>query len=416
MRLSHSIGAALLLSAVLGGAASAVDVTLSSNLGEAFPVGATVIFMANATNTNSVTTYMWDFDDGSPKVTTTVPMIDHVFQLDGNYVVTVFVNNGIDAIATDFDFFEAFVPPLPTDPLGINANDPADTNPDDGFTFTIKNAQAGFVDASLSLDAAHTGVGDELVSDFGDGVTGRNGPILMHRYSNSGIFILESDHNRGGSPFGKLRKTLAFSDMEIMGANSDPLVGDLPRDKRKLLFKSLKGKFNFKANAPAAAAQAHSTGLARAGSLSDSVTVSWTMTLPAGFDITSQVANLAVGNVTDSIPLKSNGTGDISQSSVFSSVRFRFPRLKKGVTRSAASVSSQVSVQMSSQDLPSQGFDSEGITTRQFVATGAKGPFHRTIQVAVFFSGVSYSGLATVDLNIKSSGDFGVISGRTNKN
>jgi hypothetical protein len=409
MRVLNLLCAAMVLSVLLCSAANAVDVKLSSSLGEAFPVGATVMFLADATNTNSVTTYMWDFDDGSPTVTTSVPMIDHVYTSANNYSVTVFVNNGVDAIGGDFGFFEAFDPPLPTDPLSINMGDPADTNPDDGFTFTLKKAQAGFVDASLSLDAAHTGVADGFTTDFGDGVNGRNGPILLHRYADSGIFILESDHDRGGSPFGKLRKTLIFSDVEILGVNSDPLVGDLPPQNRKLKFKSLKGKFNFKANAVPLTAS-------RAASVNDSVTVSWTMTLPAGFDINTQVADVAIGNVTDSVPLKSNGFGDITQPSPFKSVRFRFPRLKKGVTRSAASVSSQVSVQMSSQDLPSQGFDTEGITTRQFVATGVKGPFGRTIQVAAMFAGVSYSGLATVSLNITSSGDFGVISGRAKKN
>ena len=297
--------------------------------------------------------------------------------------------------------------PLPTDPISINNGDPVDLNPDDGFSLTLNKAQAGYVDATLGLDDAHAGSDDEFETDFDDGVDGRDGSQLFHRYVDSGIYILDSIHNQNGNQTGHLRKTLAFSDSEIYGANKDPLVTDPSLDQRKLKFKSLKGRFNFKVNADAL--KTHKLAV------NDSVTVTWTMTLPAGFDVNTQTAALSIGNVMDTVALNKNGVGVITQPSPFRAVHFKFPRVKKGQSRSATATTSVVSVQMQSQDLPSQGFDTEGVTTRAFFASGSKGPYSRTIQVAAMFAGVAYSGQAAVSFNLQAGGDFGTIAGRASK-
>ena len=65
----------------------------------------------------------------------------------------------------------------------------------------------------------------------------------------------------------------------------------------------------------------------------------------------------------------------------------------------------------SSCGLPSQGFDTEGISLKAKTAANP-GPFVRQIQVATYFAGVSYSGLATVSLAVSSNAQFGTILGR----
>ncbi len=402
---------------VLNCEASAIDVTITSSFGEAFPINTTVTFFAAATNTNGVTTYTWDFADGTAPVVTSVPMIDHIFTGVDLYTVSVSVDNGIDMPGGDFDFFEAVDPPDPADatkPIGINSGDPADENPDDHFSFSLIQAQDGFIDGTLSVTAplfllSATG---EFETDFGDGVSGRVGADLLHQYTDplKHIFILSSTNNSGGSTIGNLRKTLVFSNFELPDSNMDPNVVDLPLLNRKLKFKALKGKFNFAANTVPMSQRPRVLA-----STDDTVSVSWTMTLPAGFDVNTQMVDIAIGNVVDKVTLTNNGTGVIDLPSPFKSVKFKFPRLKKGQTRALAATTSIVTVKMSSMNLPSQGFDTEGITPHAFNTTGSKGPFTRSIQVATYFAGVSYSGIATVALTVSSNGAFGSISGRSSK-
>ena len=401
---------------VLNCRANAIDVTITSSFGEAFPINTTVTFFAAATNTNGVTTYTWDFDDGTASVVTSVPMIDHIFTDVDIYIVAVTVDNGIDMPGGDFDFFEAVDQPDPADatkPIGINSGDPADENPDDHFSFSLIQAQDGFISGTLSDTAPLLRADSAFETNFGDGVSGRIGADLLHQYTDPSthIFILSSTNNSGGSTIGNLRKTLIFSNFELPDSNMDPNVVDLPLLNRKLKFKSLKGKFNFAANS---SSMSQLRSVVRAPS-DDTVSVSWTMTLPAGFDVNSQVVDIAVGNVVDKITLTNNGTGVIDPPSPFKSVKFKFPRLKKGQPRSLAATTSIVTVKMSSMNLPSQGFDTEGITPHAFNTTGSKGPFTRSIQVATYFAGVSYSGIATVALTVSSNGVFGSISGRSSK-
>lgn len=402
---------------VLNCRANAIDVTITSSFGEAFPINTTVTFFAAATNTNGVTTYTWDFDDGTASVVTSVPMIDHIFTAEDLYSVTVTVDNGIDVPGGDLDLFEAVDQPDPADatkPIGINSGDPADENPDDHFSFSLNQAQDGFISASLSDTAPlllrATGA---FETNFGDGASGRVGADLLHQYTDplKHIFILSSTNNSGGSTIGNLRKTLVFSNFELPDSNMDPNVVDLPLLNRKLKFSSLKGKFNFAANS---SPMSHLRSVLPTPS-NDTVSVSWKMTLPAGFDVTKQVVDIAIGNVVVKVPLMSNGTGVIDPLSPFKSVKFKFPRLKKGQSRSLAATTSIVTVKMSSMDLPSLGFDTEGITPHAFSTTGTKGPFNRSIQVATYFAGVSYSGIATVALTVSSNGAFGSISGRSSK-
>ncbi len=408
MTYRNTILIAVALAALWCRRGSAVDVTISSNMGEAFPINVTVTFLADATNVTSVTTYTWDFADGTPSVVTMVPNVDHVFTSADSFLnVTVTVDNGVDPPGSDFDFFEAFVPPLPTDPPGTNAGDPPEKNPDDGITYTLLQSLGGFASGVISVDAPDPS--DVFTTDFGDGTTDRHGTILQHRYTDPGIFILETDRTQAGSPVGKMRKTLVFSELEVLGAPSDPLIITPAVQKRKLVFKSIKGKFFFGGGATARGSH---TG-------TDTVAVSWIMTLPAGLDLTAATTDIAIGNVVDTIGLNPNGTGVISQPSPYKSVRFSFPRLKKGITRLPKEIQSRVTVQMAAIDLTTNsagdytgGFDTEGISPKAHQLTGKKGPFVRNIQVAAFLNGVSYSGNASVNLTVANDDSFGTMTTR----
>ncbi len=47
--------------------------------------------------------YTWDFNDGSPLVTTTTPTVTHAYHYDGTYVVTLTVNDGHGGIESNID-------------------------------------------------------------------------------------------------------------------------------------------------------------------------------------------------------------------------------------------------------------------------------------------------------------------------
>ena len=386
----------------------AYDVTITVSPGEAFTTGTVVTFNAVNTGASSTSAYVWTFDDGTPSVTVIgSPLVTHTFSKSEIFAVTV----TIDATAgTDFVLVEAIRPPSPTDPLGVDTSDPSlkdVTNPDSGVGFDLSQSQGGFIMGTINFTPASAALRADstVTTDFGDGVSGRTGTIVQHRFTNAGVFVMTNVVSQNGSEVGKNRKTLVFSETEINGQHADPNVVDPAIADRKLLFKSMKGKFHFGTGTHAAERAAKATN--------DTVSVTWGMTLPAGFDITTQTVELAIGNVVDSVPLDKSGKGKPISPSPFKAVHFKFPRPDKGLTRSAKSFPSSVTVEMSMSDLTGSGFDTEGISTRQSLLQKSSGPFSRKIQVATNFAGVSYAGAADVQLLVSKDSAFGTISGRS---
>ncbi|HLX61313.1 MAG TPA: PKD domain-containing protein [Planctomycetota bacterium] len=381
---------------------------ITSDQGEAFPTNVNVTFTATVTGANSVTTFDWDFGDGTT-TTTMVNMASHTFTMEDDLItVTCTANNGIDPPDSDFEYFEAFRAPQPGDPQGANAGDPPQVNPDTGVTFTLNQCLGGFISGTLSVGTPAARDDATFSTDFGDDVV-HGGSVLNHRYNDSGIYIMQTTASQNGSTIGLTRKTLAFSDFEIYGDNeTDSGALDLPlaqkhlnNPKKKGMGFKVKGKFFF------GTTMAHTTTTP-----TDTVSISWNMTLPAGFDPTSQVVTLAIGNVTDDITLSDKGQGIIDHPSPYKAVKIKFPHLKKGQTSPPNPTPTTVTVLMSSQDLTGQGFDTEGISPRQHQTSGMKGPFQRSVQVATRFAGIAFTGIAPINLSVSSDNSFGGISSR----
>jgi hypothetical protein len=408
----------LAVSALWIGSAWAVQVTLTDKDGDAFPTGTTEPFTATATNVNQYSTYRFTVMDSAFNTLADTTSLSSTFRFtfatQDEYTVQVYVNNGVDPIATDFLYVEAVTVPPATDPPGSNAGDPPQTNPDTGDTFTISDSRDGVVQGTLSASPANTAAGNYFVTDFGDGSPTHMGNGVLHHYlpdivmPDAAIFILEADDTMpNGSLSGITRKTLAFSASELIMPNPNPNITPPTSAGRKLNFGKIKGKFNFAKSGPAEAA--------RTTTPADTVVLSWTMTLPVGFDVAVDTQNImiAVGNVVETVMLKPNGVGQIANSpSPYHAVKFKLPRLKKGQTVVTTPFVTTVSVAMSSANLPSQGFDSEGITTMAQTTTHTNGPFARTLQVATTFAGISYTGLAQVSFVVSSNSAFGTISSR----
>jgi hypothetical protein len=399
------------------GSTWAVDVTLTDDKGDSFATGTAVTFTATATNVNTATIYKFTVEDSSfttlANVSGASSTFAFTFATEDEFTVQVLVNNGVDPIATDFLYVEAVAIPPRTDPPGANAGDPPQANPDTGDTFGISDSRDGVIQGILSTTAANTAAGNYFVTDFGDGSPTHTGNGVLHHFlpdpvtPDAAIFILEADDTTPtGSIAGITRKTLAFSATELIGPTANPGITPPSAPGRKLNFKTIKGKFNFKKSGPAA--------VAPAAAPVDSVILSWTMTLPVGFDVAVDTQNImvAVGNVVETVALKPNGTGQIAnQPSPYHAVKFKLPKLKKGHTVVTTPFVTTVSLAMASTDLPSQGFDSEGITT--YAATVLHtNSVPRTIQVATTFAGISYTGLAAVNFVVSSNDSFGSISAR----
>ena len=312
------------------------------------------------------------------------------------------VNNGIDPHGMDFLYVEAVTIPPASDPAGANAGDPALPNPDTGDTIALTDSRDGVIQGNVS--STRMGATDYFTSTFGDpddtNADGRISSTLLHHFTNPGIFILECEHeDSSGSSVSKTRKTLAFSDSEIAPDPNSTIIA-APAAQRKLAFQKLKGKFNFQHNNTVKPGGAKSPSPTL-----DKVTLSWQMTLPVGWDVEADTQNImiGVGNVVDSLSLSRTGTGVLdSQPSPYKAVKFKLPRLKKGVTLVTAPFKTTVSVTLSAADLTGLGFDTEGISPLAKSATNP-GPFIRNIQVATYFAGVSYSGIAKVSLAVSSN-------------
>lgn len=391
-----------------GRGVQAYDVNISVSPGEGFATDTAVTFNAVNTGASSTSAYVWTFDDSTPAVTVIgSPLVTHTFVRAEMYAVSVSIDNNA---GTDFVLVEAIRPPAPTDTLGVDTSDPSlkdVSNPDSGVGFDLGQSQGGYIVGTIDFTPATVALRVDTTdtTDFGDGVAGRTGNIVQHRFVNAGIFVMTNVVSQNGSDVGKNRKTLVFSQTEVNGKNSDPNVVDTPVADRKLLFKSMKGKFHFGTGTHAAIRAAKATN--------DIVSVTWGMTLPAGFDITTQTVELAIGNVVDSVALNKSGKGTPGSSSPFKAVHFKFPKPDKGLTRSTKSFPSTVTVAMSQTDLTGSGFDTEGISTRQSLLQKSSGPFSRKIQVATNFAGVSYAGAADVQLVVSKDSAFGTISGRS---
>jgi len=137
----------------------------------------TVTFNASSSmpNGGTITAYVWDFGDGT-NVTTDDPIITHIYQQAGDYVVTL---NVIDSEGLSNSTSRT---------LSVSGPSP----PEAQFTYTPEPAYVyETITFNASTSLAGTGNITEYVWDFGDGnTTVTSEPITTYAYSQAGNFTV----------------------------------------------------------------------------------------------------------------------------------------------------------------------------------------------------------------------------------
>ena len=141
----------------------------------------TVTFDASASfdPDGTITSYDWDFGDGSTQ-STTAPVITHDYTVSGTFVVTLTVHDdGLGNGTASMSIMANEPPPPPQDPVA-------------SFTVTPDSGDAPLpvtFDASASFDPDGSLTGFDW--DFGDGTTlYTTTPVVTHDYAVSGSFVV----------------------------------------------------------------------------------------------------------------------------------------------------------------------------------------------------------------------------------
>lgn len=256
------------------------------------------------------------------------------------------------------------------------------------------------------------GTASSATVDFED-VPGRANSAVglntTHTYINTGLFVITStvsgttDATFGGTG-GKVRTTIGIGSREINESTALTPPADV-----SIIVKKAQGKFLFTDDAKP-----------------DSVSVSGSIQLPAGFDPARADGNaisVGVGNVTDTVTIDAKGkaTG-ASVKGRISKIQVKYPKLTGAVT--AGGELAAITVTYSLANLDTAGFDTDGISNLlRGVEFNQKSVF-REVQFNLLVGGVDYKTLVPVGLKLskpnkttfdRDSGSFKFIPTRSAK-
>ena len=163
----------------------------------------TLIFDASKSHDpdNDNLTYEWDFGDGSEKAT--VVRVRHTFPKSGEYPVTLKVtdnSNGQCAVSKNQQMVS-----VNTAPIAVGA-----------FPLKLAVGETGLFDGRLSEDTA----GDRLSYewDFGDGSPKVSGPVVPHRYKETGeyrVLLTAKDNSESACDTGVVASTVLVEDSMV---------------------------------------------------------------------------------------------------------------------------------------------------------------------------------------------------------
>ncbi len=225
------------------------------------------------------------------------------------------------------------------------------TNPNNGLGISVPDSLGGVLDFDIVDSGTAAAVRDDTVVNDISGrssvqgiIVGKNRKNFASKFIDSGIYVIKSNVN------GRIaRRMLPIGKPEI----GQPLSFVAPRDDASGIpgRTTISGKFIFSA------------------AKSDQVKLSGTITLPSGVDPAQQSVDVGVGNVVETIILnKGSGT------STDGKVKLQLKTSKKGP--------SKFSVTLTSPQLDTLGFDTEGVS---------KAPKSSlNIQLAFVIEGVPY--------------------------
>ena len=280
-----------------------------------------------------------------------------------------------------------------------NGGTPAVTNPVDGFTIKVLSSSGGAIQLGIDVNSllrAQFAVSTDFGDTSGKGSTAPvKGLAPNHQYVAHGIYVATSTATdvASNTQFGKGRKTLVIGSKET--GEVPPTTVSPPSNA--IALRSIKGKFTFTATT------------------ADTVLFSGTIKLPAKFDpFAPHPVSIALGNVVVVANVDAKGKGtELSTRGALKSLKIAY-KVKKGNVAIGGEDASIV-IQFSTPGLVKAGFDTEGIAV-PVPLTASKMGMARSIQIGLLLDGVPYESLAPVTFSVSSTGDFGVISGRTKKN
>ena len=384
-----------------------------------------VTYSITATDADTPTlNYSFNWGDGSPLVTGTFQQSTFV---DLSHIYTTFSDAGLTVSLTVTDGSTPVTQtalqtiPMPSStgigvPNTLQGGPPIavpDGVPLGGLQVAVMSSDGGVIQLSIDdskFTLARSSAFD-LTTDFGD-ISGRtdktSGNHPLHQFSNRGIFVAKSvaTNHATGQPAGIARITLPLSSKETgdfppSAAAAAPAIRSAAdaaaTSATAITTKSLKGKFVFN------------------GATADLVTYSGTITLPKGLTIGAPHEFwLAIGNIVVKTTLDKNGKGAVPGTpGVLKNLKVA-TKAKKGSVTTGVEIAT-VTATYSTKDMVNNGFDTEGISSKATDVPSGKS-VTRMIQVAMLLDGTPFQSLSQVDFSLSSKTDFGVISGRTQKN
>jgi len=371
--------------------------TVESAQVEVVAVGREALFVAAATDPdNNPLTYAWDFGDGGVAVGAQAP---HAFTVPGSLVVTVRVSDGLATATSSFTMTVL----APSSGGGGVTNISQDNgtvvaNPLNSVKVSVANSIGAVIELFVDLQAL---VREDFTVETSFELPSRQAFPLAHgvrpvvKFEHHGLGVASSNVTRvsTGQTEGKARKMLAVSVLET----DDGELPKLPKPSSSFItLKSLKGKFNFSGTNDAKP---------------DAVSVSGTIKLPAGLELTQdQELWIGAGNVVERVLLdrrgnaKDKSTGDSGR---IKKAKVKWPRLPKGVTATTGDEVATVSVTFMLPDMDTIGFDTEGVTNTLRPDEAGKTSVRRQIQVGLVLAGVSYEALAPADFKLSKKMDSG---------
>ncbi|HYF51845.1 MAG TPA: PKD domain-containing protein [Planctomycetota bacterium] len=357
------------------------------------PVKAGVLLTLNA-DTDGMT-FLWDFGDGSPTATTNP--VTHTYNIEGTFNLTLTVTNPAGTAVGNVPV-KVFAPA--SGGIGVknvSEGDPPIVNPLNGLSVKVMSSEGGVIELFINVDALNRAAFD-VSTDF-DGVAGRQststGTNPVTKVEKSGIIVATTKATDAGTTNerGKARKTIPVSRKET---GETPLA-TTPPASTEINLSSMKGKFLFNKDTP------------------DMVTFVGTIELPAGMDLSKeQEFSMGMGNVIDTVMVDTKGRAkDDGTLDRIKKLTIKYPKLPKGETLTTAGQKAKITISMSTANMDSIGFDTEGITNTLKSDEEGQKSVPRSIQVAMVIAGTSYEGNAAVQYKLSNKKDSGAMSGRS---
>jgi len=338
------------------------DVIISPNPAD---ISETITFTAKA---DSAARLVWNFGDGSATVTGAV--VQHKYAQSGDFSVAV---SAFNAAGTLVGYFVS--PVFVTTGIVVsNIDDGATrTSPLDGLTVTVSDSANGAVTLDIKM-LTLTREKFSIKTNFG--LPGRSvvaGSRPSARFTQPGLNVATVTATEKDTRLqaGRARKTIPISNKEL------GMPAEVPGEpsSRRIVFKSIKGTFAF---APGSALT--SNAFAAKSIRQDIVTMSASIELPPALpQKTARSMEVAIGNVIEKLSLDPKGKAKTATAIV----KVNYPKPKPNDT-SVRGNTAKITIRMKQPDLPSRGFDTEGITAKP--PSGAL-----KIQSAILIAGVTYS-------------------------